>query len=396
MDPRARAALEPASGQPAKGEPVTGERPLEPVGLAEALHDASNALTVVLGWLEEAGREGQPEPFVRRAIEIAAKKAREARALSREAIGAAPPREQPRRASAILGEVVEALAVEAERAGVTIRLEASSDDPQVVCGAPLGHMVTNLVLNALAWSPRGGVVVVERRSVGRELVIHVIDQGPGIPADLTPTLFTGGSKRAGGAGIGLRHARQTARKLGGDLRLVEGPELAQLAATLALGTSGPAVVGGCFELRVPHASTQSEVPRNGASSQTLRSAVLGTRVLVVEDDRAVCALLDAGLGARGCEVIAVHDDHTLRKRLSTIGAIDAVLLDLSPIATDIEGAIAAVRAAHPDAGIVFISGSSTIAAAQIAEVTPRTRWVRKPFELAEITAAIAELLPRRG
>ncbi|MBL8715566.1 MAG: hybrid sensor histidine kinase/response regulator [Myxococcales bacterium] len=372
---------------------MTGERTLEPVGLAEALHDASNALTVVLGWLEEAGREGQPEPFVRRAIEIAAKKAREARALSREAIGAAPPREQPRGASAILREVVEALAVEAERAGVTIRLESSGDDPQVACGAPLGHMVTNLVLNALAWSPRGGAVVVAGRSVGRELVIHVIDQGPGIPADLAPTLFTGGSKRAGGAGIGLRHARQTARKLGGDLRLVEGPALAELAATLALGAGA---VGGCFELRVPNASTQSEIPRNAGSSQTLRSAVVGTRVLVVEDDRAVCALLDAGLGARGCEVIAVHDDHTLRQRLSTIGVIDAVLLDLSPIATDIEGAIAAVRAAHPDAGIVFISGSSTIAAAQIAEVTPRTRWVRKPFELAEITAAIAELLPRRG
>ena len=395
MDPHARAAHEPALG-----EPALGERP-EPGGLAEALHDASNALTVVLGWLEEAGREGQPEPFVRRAIEIAAKKAREARALSREAIGAAPPREQPRGASAILREVVEALAVEAERAGVTIRLESSGEDPQVSCGAPLGHMVTNLVLNALAWSPRGGVVVVAARSVGRELVLHVIDQGPGIPADLTPTLFTGGSKRAGGAGIGLRHARQTARKLGGDLRLVEGPELAQLAATLALGTGGQGggglgVAGGCFELRVPNTSTQSEIPRNAASSQTLRSAVVGTRVLVVEDDRAVCALLDAGLGARGCEVIAVHDDHTLRQRLSTMGVIDAVLLDLSPIATDIEGAIAAVRAAHPDAGIVFISGSSTIAAAQIAEVTPRTRWVRKPFELAEITTAIAELLPRRG
>ncbi len=364
--------------------------------MAEALHDASNALTVVLGWLEEAGREGQPEPFVRRAIEIAAKKAREARALSREAIGAAPPRERPRPSSEILGEVVEALGVEAERAGVTLRRtrnprDAAPEDPDVACGAPLGHMVTNLVLNALAWSPRGGEVLVASRCVGRELVVHVLDQGPGIPPELTPTLFTGGSKRAGGAGIGLRHARQTARKLGGDLRLVEGAELAALATELGLAT-----VGGCFELRVPSTTTQSEIPRNTASSQTLRSAVLGTRVLVVEDDRAVCALLDAGLGARGCEVIAVHDGHTLQRRLSDLGTIDAVLLDLSPIATDIEGAVAAVRAAHPAAGIVFISGSSTIAAAQIADVTPRTRWVRKPFELAEITAAIAELLPRRG
>ncbi len=379
MDPRARARDDQAQNPPASG-------------LSEALHDASNALTVVLGWLEEAGREGQSEAFVRRALDIAARKAREARALAREAIGAAPPREDPRLAFGVVRELVEALSVEAQRAGVVIAPTYEGEGPRVSCAAPLGHIVTNLILNALAFSPRGSEIHVHAGVRGRDLRLHVLDEGAGIDAEIAASLFTGESRRAGGAGIGLRHARETARRLGGELRLVDPTE--PLPAGLA--PAGPR--GACFELLIPSSGTQSEVPKNPGSSQTLRSPVLGTRVLVVEDDRAVCALLDAGLGARGCEVIAIHDDHTLRSKLAARadGVIDAVLLDLSPIAADIEGAVSAVRLAHPDAGIVFISGSSTTTAAQIAEVTPRTRWVRKPFELAEITAAIAELLPRRG
>lgn len=387
----------PSERPPASHDGAAGAQ--APQGLAEALHDTSNALTVVLGWLEEAGRDGQDEAFVRRAIDVAARKAREARALAREAIGAAPPREQPRPAADVLREVVEALAVEAERAGVTLRLELAADVPPVAFAVPLVHGVTNLVLNALSFCPRGATVLVTGQGLAasqgrRELLVHVVDQGSGVAPELAGTLFTGGTKRAGGAGIGLRHARHTARRLGGDLRLLDEAEVAH--ATFPGKASLDGRIGACFELRLPSASAPSELPRSPGTSQTLRSAVLGTRVLVVEDDRAVCALLDAGLGARGCDVVAVHDEHTLRKRLPELGTVDAVLLDLSPIAADIEGAVAVIRATLPDAGIVFISGSSTVAAAQIADVTPRTRWVRKPFELAEITAAITELLPSKG
>lgn len=387
------------SRQRPSDRPPSSREAAPSTGLAEALHDTSNALTVVLGWLEEAGRDGQDEAFVRRAIEVAARKAREARALAREAIGAAPPREQPRPAADVLHEVVEALAIEADRAGVTLRLELSPDVPPVAFAVPLVHGVTNLVLNALSFCARGATVLVAGQGLvasqgRRELLVHVVDQGPGVAPELADTLFSGGTKRVGGAGIGLRHARHTARRLGGDLRLLDAAEAAHasIPGKDVLGER----LGACFELRLPSAAALSELPRSPGTSQTLRSPVLGTRVLVVEDDRAVCALLDAGLGARGCDVVSVHDDHTLRERLPGLGPIDAVLLDLSPIAADIEGAVATIRATLPDAGIVFISGSSTIAAAQIADVTPRTRWVRKPFELAEITAAITELLPPKG
>ncbi|GAC1592748.1 MAG: hypothetical protein NVS3B20_18020 [Polyangiales bacterium] len=123
--------------------------------------------------------------------------------------------------------------------------------------------------------------------------------------------------------------------------------------------------------------------------------VRGIRVLVLEDDRAVCALLDAGLGARGMEVIAFHDGNALESKLQQVGTVDAVLLDLSPIAHDIEGALSKVRLANPRCGIVFISGSAVAQETALTRNDPYTRWVRKPFELGEITKAIAEILPPR-
>jgi DNA-binding response OmpR family regulator len=120
-------------------------------------------------------------------------------------------------------------------------------------------------------------------------------------------------------------------------------------------------------------------------------------VLVIEDDRAVCALLDAGLGARGMEVIALHDGRGLATKLPAIareGQIDAVLLDLSPIADDLGGALAAVKQAAPNAGIIFISGSVVALEHDLLGEVPRARWVRKPFELAEVAKAILDLLGR--
>lgn len=347
-------------------------------GPKEALHDVSNALTVVLGWLEEATREDLPPSDIRKAIGVATRKAREARLLAREAIGATPIREVARPVGEVVAESVDALAVEAARAGVTFAQEGPGTAP-VLGAAALGHIVTNLLLNAIAFSPAGSNIRVRLSSDALRCRVTISDEGPGVDPAVADMLFEGRTSRPGGAGIGLRHAREMTRRLGGELTHVDAGR------------------GATFEVSLPvHRPTGgSEAPRRPSSSATLRSAVNGVRVLLVEDDRAVCALLDAGLGARGAEVIAFHDEATLRAALPTLGIIDAVLLDLSPIANNVQGSISDVRRACPGAGIVFISGSAVALEAELTAGDPRARWVRKPFEVSEITQAIAELLPRR-
>ncbi len=350
------------------------------IGAKEALHDVSNALTVVLGWLEEAAREDLPPEEARRALAVAIRRAREARVLAREAIGAAPARDVARAVAVIVDDAIEALHIEAARAGVTIVREGAGD--ALVHGASaLNHVVTNLLLNAISFSPAGSTIRVRTAADAQRVNITISDEGPGVDPNVAEMLFEGRTSRPGGAGIGLRHAREMTRRLGGDLLHVDFGR------------------GATFEVRLPRhiaAAASSEAPRRSESSSSLRSPVSGKRVLVLEDDRAVCALLDAGLGARGAEVISVHDGASLLAQLPNVGPIDAVLLDLSPIAGDVQGSISAVRRALPDAGIVFISGSAVALEQDLTAGNPRARWVRKPFELGEITQAIAELLPRRG
>lgn len=349
------------------------------IGAKEALHDVSNALTVVLGWLEEAAREDLSPEEARRAVAFAIRRAREARALAREAVGAAPARDVARPVLDIVKDALDALAIEAARAGVSFAAEG--DGTAEVHGASaLGHVITNLLLNAIAFSPAGSTIRVRTSADPRTVSIAIADEGPGVDPKIAEMLFEGRTSRPGGAGIGLRHAREMTRRLGGDL--------------LHVDVGG----GATFEVRLPRhvaSNAPSDAPRRPSSSSSLRSPVSGMRVLVLEDDRAVCALLDAGLGARGAQVISVHDEASLLAELPRCGQIDAVLLDLSPIASDVQGSVSAVRRALPNAGIVFISGSAVALERELTEGNPRARWVRKPFEVGEITQAIAELIPRR-
>lgn len=353
-------------------------------GAAEALHDVSNALTVVLGWLDQAIAHGDDPAFSARALGIARQKARDARDLARSTIGArTEPRPiEPICAATLAREVVDTLSLEIDRAGVTLALRTPDDELHVADDGWAAHALTNLILNAIAFTPRGACIHVDvTRAEADRVWLTVRDEGPGVAAEVLPRLFDGASARPGGAGLGLRHARDVVRRLGGELAYV------------------PVAPGATFRIELPGVARPAPMaprPSSRPPPPPVAAADRPKRILVIEDDRAVCALLDAGLGARGMEVIALHDGAELGTKLPPIvkgGRIDAVLLDLSPIADDLRGALEALRLAAPDAGIVFISGSVVAIENDLLEAAPRARWVRKPFELAEVAKAILDLLP---
>jgi two-component system, OmpR family, sensor kinase len=89
-----------------------------------------------------------------------------------------------------------------------------------------------------AGSPR-----VEVSRVGHSLVLSVVDDGPGVPAERLEAVFDPGhSTRAGGSGLGLPLARRMARSVGAELTAQPGP-------------------GGRFELRIPLLSPVEEETR---------------------------------------------------------------------------------------------------------------------------------------
>jgi CheY-like chemotaxis protein len=338
-----------------------------------ALHDVSNALTVLLGWVAEAraGR-GSPEQ-VNRALAIVEERARTARDLARRAIGATAvidDREEP--LDAVVSDVVEALSVEAQRAGVTLLIKSHAPGVRVPFVGDASQILTNVLLNALAWAPRGSQVNIEIQADASVAMVYVQDEGPGVPAAQVPRIFDGASNREGGAGVGLRHARAVARAAGGELELV-------------VLVAEPIRRGARFRLRWPR--VEATLPRAPLSAP--RPAVLaGTRVLVVEDDVDVAALLESALGARGAKVVVARTAEELAVR--ALETHDAALVDLSPIAHDVRGAVEALRKGSPDVALVFISGSAVGLPEGLEGEEGQIRWVRKPFEVAEIEAALTE------
>ena len=115
---------------------------------------------------------------------------------------------------------------EAARAG---DLTSSCDAADV--GAVAGdsdrilQIVSNLVENAVRWTPPGGVVRISATPAGRGVRIEVADSGPGVPLDLRTEVFRPFfSEGRGGTGLGLAIASELATAMGGSLTVGDAPE----------------------------------------------------------------------------------------------------------------------------------------------------------------------------
>ncbi|MGH7437991.1 MAG: hybrid sensor histidine kinase/response regulator [Polyangiaceae bacterium] len=334
-----------------------------------ALHDVSNSLTVLLGWVSEARAVAGSQPAqLEHALAVIESRARSARDLARRAIGAASPvDDRDELLDTVVGDVVDALRVEASRAGVSLVVARQLPGVRIAHASDAAQVLTNMLLNALEWTPARGRVRVETTDDGSAVSIAVDDEGPGIAADRADHIFDGVTTREEGAGVGLRHARNVARAAGGELELV----------------SGPVASGARFRLRWPRLDPAIVVaPASAPRSQLLT----GKRILVVEDDDGVATLLETALGARGAEVAVARNASEVAERARA--SHDVALVDLSPIADDVHGAIQALRRGSPDLALVFISGSAAGLPQGFDDES--TIWVRKPFEIGEILAALSE------
>jgi signal transduction histidine kinase len=131
-----------------------------------------------------------------------------------------------------IGAVVEAHAEMAEERGVSL----SSEVPTSSVSARFDHerlvqLMSNLVGNALKFTPGGGEVRIRLTDGAETASIEVSDTGPGIPARELPHIFERfyrgtnvGEARASGSGLGLAISRSIAEMHGGriDVASVEG------------------------------------------------------------------------------------------------------------------------------------------------------------------------------
>jgi signal transduction histidine kinase len=121
---------------------------------------------------------------------------------------------------------IEELRPEAERK--SIRLEAALDEslkPHVVDPRRLGQIVSNLLANAIQFTPSGGHIEVCLERAGSYARIRVIDSGKGISAEFLPHVFDRFRQANcpsvhphGGLGIGLAIVKSLVELHGGRVR----------------------------------------------------------------------------------------------------------------------------------------------------------------------------------
>jgi signal transduction histidine kinase len=106
------------------------------------------------------------------------------------------------------------------------------------------QVLTNLVANALKFTPGGGTVEIEGLVEGLVALFVVRDDGDGIPADERRRIFErfhrlAGHERVSGTGLGLPIARDLARRMGGRLDVASVPGC---GSAFVLALPGPAGV----------------------------------------------------------------------------------------------------------------------------------------------------------
>jgi two-component system, OmpR family, sensor kinase len=127
---------------------------------------------------------------------------------------------------ALLQNIVDKFTPQAQKAGILLRLEVPDNLPVLTGdGDRLAQVFTNLIDNALKFTPAGGEVALSVRPAASEMEIVISDTGVGIPAEALPRLFDRfyqvDAARAGGeghgAGLGLAIAKEIVDAHGGRI-----------------------------------------------------------------------------------------------------------------------------------------------------------------------------------
>ena len=113
---------------------------------------------------------------------------------------------------------------EARRRSIDYRQEIRAAPVLLTDGDRVLQIITNLVSNALRWTPEGGRVDVSLGSVNGDVEVDVRDTGPGVTAEERERIFRPFWSRDGsGTGLGLAIANELALALGGRIELESIP-----------------------------------------------------------------------------------------------------------------------------------------------------------------------------
>jgi signal transduction histidine kinase len=131
----------------------------------------------------------------------------------------------------LLDSVVEKFTPQARKTGISFQVQAPALPPLIGDGDRLAQVLTNLVDNAMKFTPGGSQIILSTLQVGNEIEVSVTDSGIGIPSAEIAHIFDrfhqadparkGGEKH--GAGLGLAIVKEIVQAHGGTISVRSAP-----------------------------------------------------------------------------------------------------------------------------------------------------------------------------
>ncbi len=285
--------------------------------LAKVSHELRSPLQGIVSALDVLElRHGRPDDDellgrIRRSSLLLNTHLRDLLTLARGEAGRLDMRPEPFEACALVDSVAAAAGPLASAKRLQLVVDIPPDAVFVVAdGARIDQILTNLVINSIRYTDAGQVRLSMRPydAATRLLRFAVADTGPGIPADVLPTLLapdraqTGAERRGEGSGIGLAIVRTLVDHLGGKV---------EVTSTIGQGTT--------FTIEIPAEpllDAQERTEPGGATGRVLvvddRDDVLDALASVVDElgfecDRASSAAVGANLLASRRYDVALLD-----------------------------------------------------------------------------------------
>lgn len=173
-------------------------------------HDLRQPLNVINLGSTELGRKGGAAPDMEKMLRLIQRSTERARDLVDHALDAMRAAEGklvvapgPCDAGELCAHALDAVALLAAAQGVTLESDVATRRA-IRCDQPrLEQVLTNLLGNALKFTPRGGAVSVYADEVADGLRFSVKDTGRGIPPEELESIFTKWSGGSGSSGTGL-------------------------------------------------------------------------------------------------------------------------------------------------------------------------------------------------